>query len=67
MGKTAITPFDVADQLCIPEEMAAYFEACTKESDGDAAFIAKALGDIARAKCMTQVARDAGHSRESLY
>lgn len=38
-----------------------------EEADGDAAFIAKALGDIARAKGMAQVARDAGLSRESLY
>ncbi len=38
-----------------------------READGDAAFVAKALGDIARAKGMTQVARDAGLSRESLY
>ncbi|MCX5736522.1 MAG: putative addiction module antidote protein [candidate division NC10 bacterium] len=47
--------------------MAAYLEACLEEADGDAAFVAKALGDIARAKGMTQVARDAGLSRESLY
>ncbi|MCJ7526063.1 MAG: putative addiction module antidote protein [Candidatus Aminicenantes bacterium] len=47
--------------------MAAYFEACLEEANGDAAFIAKGLGDIARAKGMTQVARDAGLSRESLY
>jgi probable addiction module antidote protein len=47
--------------------MAAYLEACLEEADGDPAFIAKALGDIARAKGMAQVARDAGLSRESLY
>ena len=47
--------------------MAAYLEACLEESDNDAAFIAKALGDIARAKGMAQVARDSGLSRESLY
>ena len=47
--------------------MAAYLEACFEEANGDSAFIAKALGDIARAKGMTQVARDAGLSRESLY
>jgi probable addiction module antidote protein len=47
--------------------MAAYLEACLEEADGDAAFIAKALGDIARARGMSQVARDAGLSRESLY
>ena len=47
--------------------MAAYLEACIEEADGDAASVAKALGDIARAKGMSQVARDAGLSRESLY
>ncbi len=46
---------------------AGYLEACLEEADGDAAFVAKALGDIARAKGMTQVARDSGLSRESLY
>jgi probable addiction module antidote protein len=47
--------------------MAAYLDACIEESDGDASFIAKALGDIARAKGMSQVAKDSGLSRESLY
>ena len=67
MGKTVTTRYDVAEHLRTPEEMAAYLEACLEEADGDAAFVAKALGDIARAKGMTQVARDAGLSRESLY
>ncbi|OGC04404.1 putative addiction module antidote protein [candidate division KSB1 bacterium RBG_16_48_16] len=61
------TKYDIAEHLRTPEEMAAYLEACLEEANGDAAFIAKALGDIARAKGMTQVARDAGLSRESLY
>jgi probable addiction module antidote protein len=59
--------FDVAEHLRTPEEMAAYLDACIVESDGDSAFIAKALGDIARAQGMSKVARDAGMSRESLY
>ena len=67
MTKTVTTLYDVAEHLRTPEEMAAYFEACLEEADGDVSFIAKALGDIARAKGMTQVARDAGLSRESLY
>jgi probable addiction module antidote protein len=67
MAKTITTRYDVAEHLRTPEEMAAYLEACLEEANGDAAFIAKALGDIARAKGMTQVARDAGLSRESLY
>jgi probable addiction module antidote protein len=64
---TKTTRYDVAEHLHSPEEMAAYLEACMEEAAGDAAFIAKALGDIARAKGMAQVARDAGLSRESLY
>ena len=61
------TRYDVAEHLRTPEEMAAYLEACLEEADGDAAFIAKALGDVARAKGMAQVAKEAGLSRESLY
>lgn len=67
MGKTKTTKYDVAEYLKTPEEMAAYLEACLEEANGDAAFVAKALGNIARAKGMSQVARDAGLSRESLY
>src|SRR6267154_2248822 len=67
MKKTVTTRYDVAEHLRTPAEMAAYLEACLEEANGDAAFIAKALGDIARAKGMTQVARNAGLSRESLY
>src|SRR6266566_8966298 len=67
MRKTKTTRYDIAEHLRTPEEMAAYLEACLDEANGDAAFIAKALGDIARAKGMSQVARDAGLSRESLY
>ncbi len=67
MGKTATTRFDVVEYLRTPDDMAAYLEACMEEAGNDAALIAKALGDIARAKGMTQVAREAGVSRESLY
>ena len=67
MSKTVTTPYDVSEHLRTPEEMAAYLEVCIEEANGDAAFVAKALGDIARAKGMSQVARDAGLSRESLY
>ena len=55
MAKTATTRYDVAEHLRSPEEMAAYLEACIEEANGDAAFIAKALGDIARAKGMSQL------------
>ena len=67
MKKTITSKYDVAEHLRTPLEMAAYLEACIEEADGDAAFIAKALGDIARAKGMTEIARDSGLSRESLY
>ncbi len=67
MPKTTTTRYDVAEHLRTPEEMAAYLEASLEEAHGDAAFIAKALGDIARARGMSQVAEDAGLSRESLY
>lgn len=65
--KTRTTPYDVAEHLRTPEEMAAYLDAWLEEAPDDASGIAKALGDIARAKGMSQVAKDAGLSRESLY
>jgi probable addiction module antidote protein len=66
-AKTKTVLYDVAEQLRTPEEMAAYLDAWLSEAPDDAAGIARALGDIARAKGMSQVARDAGLSRESLY
>ena len=67
MKKTLTSLYDVAEHLRTPKEMALYLQACIEESNGDAAFIAKALGDIARAKGMAQVAKESGLSRESLY
>jgi len=64
-GKLA--PYDVVDHLRSPEEMAAYLDAWFEEFPDDVSGIARAVGDIARAKGMTQVAKDAGLSRESLY
>ena len=66
-SKTKTVPYDVSAQLRTPKEMAAYLDAWLDEFPDDAAGIARALGDIARAKGMAQVARDAGLSRESLY
>lgn len=66
-AKTKTIAYDVAEQLRTPEEMAAYLDAWLTEAPDDATGIARALGDIARAKGMSQVARDAGLSRESLY
>lgn len=65
--KTRTVPYDVAEQLRTPEEMAAYLDAWLEDAPDDISGIARALGDIARAKGMSQVARDAGLSRESLY
>ena len=66
-AKTKITSYDVAEHLRTSEEMAAYLDAWLEEAPDDTAGIARALGNIARARGMTQVAKDAGLSRESLY
>lgn len=66
-AQTKTTPYDVAEHLRTPQERAAYLDAWLEEAPEDAAGIARALGDIARAKGMSQVAKDAGLSRESLY
>ena len=57
--------WDAADHLKTDEDMVAYLEAALEESDS--ALVAAALGDIARAKGMTDIARGAGLGRESLY
>lgn len=57
--------WDVAEHLKTEEDMAAYLEAALE--DGDVALVVAALGDIARAKGMSQIAREAGLGRESLY
>ncbi|WP_296752515.1 addiction module antidote protein [Thiobacillus sp.] len=62
-----LIPYELEEQLRSPEEIAAFINAWLEEAPDDAAGIARALGDIARAKGMSQVARDAGLSRESLY
>jgi probable addiction module antidote protein len=59
--------WDSAEHLKSPEDMAMYLEACLQEAGDDAAFVAKALGHIARAKGMSQLARETGMGRESLY
>lgn len=60
-----LRPWDSAEHLKTDEEMTLYLEACLEE--GDAALIAHALGVIAKARGMTQLARDTGLTRESLY
>jgi probable addiction module antidote protein len=58
-------PWDVAEHLETPEDVAAYLEAVL--DDGDPHLIAAAIGDVARARGMSQLSRDTGLSRESLY
>ena len=65
--KAKTVPYDVAAQLRTPKEMAAYLDAWLSEAPEDVTGIARALGDIARAKGMSEVARETGLSRESLY
>ncbi len=64
-GKTETRLWDVVEHLQSDEDTIAYLDAALE--DGDPALIVAALGDIARAKGMTQVAREAGLGRESLY
>jgi probable addiction module antidote protein len=65
MSNLKTTPWDAADQLETIEDIAAYLEAALE--DGDPALIVAALGDIARSKGMTQLSRETGLGRESLY
>jgi probable addiction module antidote protein len=66
-NKTNTTPYDTADYLTDEAAIAAYLQACFDDAPNDAPFIAKALGTVARARGMTQLAKDAGIGRESLY
>ncbi|GAC1536974.1 MAG: putative addiction module antidote protein [Ramlibacter sp.] len=65
MSKIETRPFDVANYLGNEQDIAAYLQVVME--DGDPAELASAPGAIARARGMTQVARDTGLSRESLY
>ena len=65
MAKTTTRSWDAAEHLETEQDMAAYLEAALE--DDDPALITAALGDIARAKGMTQIARETGLGRESLY
>ncbi len=66
-AKVKTSSYDVAEHLRTPQEMAAYLDAWLEDAPDDVSGIARALGDIARAKGMSQVAKEAGLSRESLY
>lgn len=65
MARTETRPWDIVDSLDGDERIAAYLDAVLE--DGDPQLIVAALGDIARAKGMTEVARNAGLGRQSLY
>jgi probable addiction module antidote protein len=65
VAKTKTRPWDVVQHLETAEDMAAYLEAALEE--GHPALVAAAMGDIARAKGITQIARETGLGRESLY
>ena len=59
--------WDPADDLTTEEDIALYFQACVDEDPGDGSLVRAALGDIARARGMSQLARDTGLAREGLY
>lgn len=66
-SKETFERFDPADYLKADEDMVAYLEASMEEAGDDPAFIADALGTIARARGMTQLAVETGLTREGLY
>jgi probable addiction module antidote protein len=67
MGTIKLRKWDSAEHLKTDEDMARYLELCLEEAGDDAAFIAKTLGNIAKAKGMTQLSQKTGLGRESLY
>jgi probable addiction module antidote protein len=75
MAKVLSTPpstpklrkWDAAEHLKTDEDIALYLDACFEEAGDDAAFIAKALGNIARVRGMSSIANETGLGRESLY
>ncbi len=64
---TGFSRWDSAEYLQDEESIAAYLTACFEEAGNDAAFIAKALGHVARARSMSALSRETGLGRESLY
>ena len=59
--------WDSAEFLKTEEDMQLYLQSCLEEDEGDGRLVRAALGDIARARGMTQLARDTGLAREGLY
>lgn len=66
MVEETLSRFDAADYLKSAEAVATYLDVVMKDSPGDAGALAKALGTVARARNMSQLARDTGLSREGL-
>ncbi len=64
---TKTTRWDSAEYLKTDEDIQLYLEACMEEAGDDPAFIVHALGVIARARSMTQLAKETGLTREGLY
>lgn len=67
MSSETFSRYDTADYLKSEEDIIAYLEAVMEEGSDDPAYIARALGVVARARNMSQLARDIGMSREGLY
>jgi probable addiction module antidote protein len=59
--------YDTADYLTDDDRIAAYLEAAVEEAGDDPALIAQALGTVARARNISQLARDTGLTREGIY
>jgi probable addiction module antidote protein len=67
MNALNLKKWDVVEQLKTDEDMILYLDACVNQDPGDGSLIRAALGDIARARGMTHLARDTGMAREGLY
>ena len=67
MAKTEFKPYHSADYLNSLEDIGYYLEAVLEEAGDDPAFVAQALGNIARSQNFSELARKVGMSREGLY
>jgi len=67
MSKLKLRRWDSAEYLKTEEDCQMYLQACMEEAGNDAAFIAKALGNIARAKNLNELAQKTGMERDNLY
>lgn len=67
MGKIKLVPWDSAKNLDTEEDIAMYMGAVMEEAGDDSDFVAHALGIVARARNMSELARKTGMTREGLY